>query len=67
MVDLYEAGYLAHIQVHDELDLSLSSEKEMKEVKNLMENCVELRVKSKVDVEVGPNWGEIKELNLKDE
>jgi DNA polymerase I-like protein with 3'-5' exonuclease and polymerase domains len=67
MVDLYEAGYLAHIQVHDELDLSLSSKKEMKEVKNLMENCVELRVKSKVDVEVGPNWGEIKELNLKDE
>ena len=67
MVDLHEAGYLAHIQVHDELDLSLSSEKEMKEVKNLMENCVELKVKSKVDVEVGPSWGEIKELKLKDE
>ena len=67
MVDLYEAGYLAHIQVHDELDLSLSSEKDAKEIKNIMENCVELRVKSKVDVEVGPNWGEIKELNLTDE
>ena len=67
MVDLYEAGYLAHIQVHDELDLSLSSEKDAKEIKNIMENCVELRVKSKVDVEVGPNWGQIKELNLQDE
>ena len=27
----------------------------------------ESRVKSKVDVEVGPNWGQIKELNLQDE
>lgn len=39
----------------------------MKEVKNLMENCVELKVKSKVDVEVGPSWGEIKELKLKED
>ena len=27
-----------------------------------METCVELRVPIKVDVEIGPNWGEAKDI-----
>ena len=61
MVALHENGYLPMIQVHDELDFSVSSEKEAKEIKEIMETCVELRVPSLVDAEFGKNWGEAKQ------
>ena len=61
MVALHENGYLPMIQVHDELDFSVSSEKEAKEIKEIMETCVELRVPSLVDSEFGKNWGEAKQ------
>ena len=61
MIDLYEAGYLAHIQVHDELNLSVDDPKKYFEIKEIMENCVALKVKCKVDVEIGESWGTIKE------
>jgi|TARA_R110000751_G_scaffold52612_5_gene114633 DNA polymerase I-like protein with 3'-5' exonuclease and polymerase domains len=58
MVDLYKEGYTAHIQVHDELDFSIASEKDSNRIKDIMENCVELAVPSKVDVELGESWGD---------
>ena len=59
MLNLYKEGYLAHIQVHDELDFSIASDKDADRIKEIMETCVEdLIVPSKVDVERGPNWGE---------
>ena len=59
MLNLYKEGYLAHIQVHDELDFSVESDKDADRIKEIMETCVEdLIVPSKVDVERGPNWGE---------
>jgi len=58
MVSLYKEGYLAHIQVHDELDFSIASEKDSANIKEIMENCVELLVPSKVDVELGESWGD---------
>ena len=60
MVDLYKEGHLAHIQIHDELDFSIQSESQAKEIKDIMENAVDLKVPNKVDYESGPNWGEIK-------
>ena len=45
------------IQVHDELDCSVKDEKEGKQIKEIMENCVELEVPSKVDVNLGESWG----------
>lgn len=49
------------LQVHDETDGSYGSEKECKQVANLMQNCItDTEVPFLVDVETGPSWGEIK-------
>jgi DNA polymerase I-like protein with 3'-5' exonuclease and polymerase domains len=58
MIELDKEDYLAHIQVHDELDFSVASEKDKSKIKDIMENCVKLEVPSKVDVECGDNWGD---------
>ena len=58
MLELSKEGYVAHIQVHDELDFSLSSKKDKKRIKEIMETCVELAVPSRVDIETGKSWGE---------
>ena len=58
MVDVYEEmGMVPLIQVHDELDCSVKDEKEGKQIKEIMENCVELEVPSKVDTEISESWG----------
>ena len=36
------------------------SEKDAVKIKEAMENTVELKVPLKVDMEIGPSWGEIK-------
>ena len=60
MIDLHKEGILPHIQVHDELDISVHSEAQAKKIKNIMESTVSLEVPNKVDYEVGTNWGNIK-------
>ena len=59
MLDLYKEGIVAHIQIHDELDLSVESENKAKKVVEIMENAVNLEVPNKVDYESGENWGDI--------
>ena len=58
MLELYKEGYLAHIQVHDELDFSVATDKDKSRIKNIMEQAVKLQVPNKVDVECGLNWGD---------
>ena len=58
MLELDKEGYLPHIQVHDELDFSVANEKDKNKIKDIMENCVELAVPSKVDIECGTSWGD---------
>jgi len=58
MLELYKEGYLAHIQVHDELDFSVANDKDKSRIKEIMEQAVKLQVPSKVDVECGLNWGD---------
>lgn len=58
MVDLFEAGIIPTIQIHDELALSISSRKQAETVMKMMQECVELAVPSLVDAEFGPSWGE---------
>jgi hypothetical protein len=53
---------MPHLQVHDELDISVGSPEQIKKIKDIMETCVELRVPIKVDVEIGPNWGDAKDI-----
>jgi len=58
MVDIYEQlGIVPLIQVHDELDCSIKNEKEANQVKEVMEDCVQLEVPSKVDIEFNETWG----------
>jgi len=59
MLNLYKEGFVPHIQVHDELNLSVT-EDQMQPIKEIMENCIELKVPSKVDAEKGDSWGKIK-------
>ena len=59
MVDLYKTGIIPHIQVHDELDISVENTKQKDTIKKIMENVVELEIPNKVDYECGDNWGEI--------
>ena len=59
MADVYEQlNVIPLIQVHDELDCSVQSEKQANEIKEVMETCVELQVPSKVDVDLGESWGD---------
>ena len=60
MVDLYKEGITPHIQVHDELDISIESADHADKIKEIMEGAVALEVPNKVDYESGANWGNIK-------
>ena len=59
MLELYKEGILAHIQIHDELDLSVESDAKAKKIIEIMENAVSLEVPNKVDYESGKTWGDI--------
>ena len=59
MLELYKEGIIPHIQIHDELDLSIENEGQAKRIIEIMENAVTLEVPNKVDYESGDNWGEI--------
>ena len=58
MIELHKEGITPHIQVHDELDISVSDNAD--KIKEIMESAVELEVPNKVDYESGRNWGTIK-------
>jgi DNA polymerase I-like protein with 3'-5' exonuclease and polymerase domains len=58
MLELSKEGYVAHIQVHDELDFSIKNKKDQERIKEIMETCVELAVPSRVDIETGKSWGD---------
>jgi len=58
MLELHKEGIIPHIQVHDELDISVSDNAD--KIKQIMEDAVSLEVPNKVDYESGPNWGNIK-------
>tara|TARA_Y100000310_G_scaffold333095_1_gene409943 strand:+ start:117 stop:1982 length:1866 start_codon:yes stop_codon:yes gene_type:complete len=57
MLDLWKEGYVPYVQVHDELDLGISTKKETEQIKEIMENCVKLQVPNIVDIEIGKSWG----------
>ncbi len=59
MLDLYKEGIIPHIQIHDELDISVESDSQAKKIIEIMENAVTLEVPNKVDYESGKNWGDI--------
>jgi DNA polymerase I-like protein with 3'-5' exonuclease and polymerase domains len=60
MVALANAGHLLLLQVHDEIAINVSDKKQAEEAAQIMIDAVRLEVPSKVDVEIGPSWGEAK-------
>ena len=60
MVDLYEQGILPHIQIHDELCISIKDDKQAKLIKKTMEEAIPLLIKNKVNYKNGINWGKVK-------
>jgi DNA polymerase I-like protein with 3'-5' exonuclease and polymerase domains len=60
MIALHKAGFNILLQVHDELALSVKNRAEAEEAARIMATAVELMVPSRVDVEIGPSWGEAK-------
>ena len=59
MLALYQEGIIPHVQIHDELDISVSSPAHAEKIIRIMEEAVQLQVPNKVDYESGTNWGNI--------
>ena len=67
MLELYKEGIIPHVQVHDELDISVENDKQAEKITKIMEEAVTLKIPNKVDYEKGENWGTIHDLKDKDE
>ena len=59
MLNLYKEGIVPHIQIHDELDISVIDDIQAKKIIDIMENAVQLAIPNKVDYESGNSWGDI--------
>ena len=60
MVNLYEQGILPHIQIHDELCISIKDDNQAEVIKKTMEDAIPLLIKNKVSYKHGINWGSAK-------
>ena len=60
IIALGEAKIIPHIQIHDELDISVESNEHAKQIVEIMESSIKLEIPNKVDYEFGDNWGAIK-------
>jgi DNA polymerase I-like protein with 3'-5' exonuclease and polymerase domains len=58
IVQVDAAGYFLQLQVHDELNGSVRDRAEAECISTIMSNVLPARVPFRVDVEVGPSWGE---------
>ncbi len=59
MLDLHGEGIIPHIQIHDELDISVKDDNQAKKIVEIMESAVTLAIPNKVDYESGETWGDI--------
>ena len=60
MVNLYKEGIVPHIQIHDELCVSIPNQETAFKVKKIMEKAIRLKIPNKVEYASGDNWGDIK-------
>lgn len=61
---MWQAGVMPKLQMHDEINISYGEERELRLMVDAMEHAVDLTVPTVIDVEVGPSWGECKEITL---
>lgn len=59
MVQADRAGFALQLQVHDELDLTVQRRNDAEELATVMREAIPVNVPMRVDVETGPNWGEV--------
>tara|TARA_R100001369_G_C3284873_1_gene162738 strand:+ start:28 stop:666 length:639 start_codon:yes stop_codon:yes gene_type:complete len=61
MKDCYDEGLVPMLTVHDELCFSVESQEQADKITKIMETGLDhiLKVPSKVDEELGDNWGEV--------
>jgi DNA polymerase I-like protein with 3'-5' exonuclease and polymerase domains len=59
MAECYKEGLVPLLTVHDELCFNVESEEQASRITEIMETSTELKVPSKVDQELGNNWGEV--------
>lgn len=68
MIDMYRAGYVPSLTVHDEVDdTTITSDAQVKEITDIMINCLQnhnlkMHVPLLVDVSVGKSWGEAEKV-----
>lgn len=65
LVALDREGYDPRLTVHDEFDFSMASMQRAKEAVQIMKDALPLRVPSRVDIEYGPNYGELEKYEEK--
>jgi len=58
MVLLDEENFRIQLQIHDEIATTVYNEKTATDMAEIMRTCVPLVVPSKVDIEIGANWGD---------
>jgi DNA polymerase I-like protein with 3'-5' exonuclease and polymerase domains len=58
MIDADAVGHPLQLQVHDELCETIFSRKQAEELAEIMKTCIPSTVPFKVDIEIGPSWGE---------
>ena len=70
MVLAWESGVFARtgvprLTVHDELDFSDpgGADDAFRDLKEILENAIPLKIPVIADVEIGPNWADVKEIN----
>ena len=59
MLDCYNEGLTPMLTVHDELCFNIENQEQVDKIKDIMETGVPLKVPSKIDVDIKPDWGEI--------
>ena len=64
MIELWKEGIVPHLQIHDEVDISIENHAQAQKVAEIMEGCVDIAVPLLVDAELGQSWGEVKEITL---
>jgi len=73
MLRCWQSGVFAvtgvpRLTVHDELDFSdpggREAEEGFREVKNIMETCMKLKIPVIADAEAGPDWGHVEDISF---
>ncbi len=65
MLAMYKEGYTPALTVHDEVDITnLSKPEDFRRPVEIMLESLIMPVPSRVDLEIGPSWGEIEKCEL---